>query len=99
MESWQDYLYRWDDTKEEINKVKHGISFKEAMTVFDDDDALYKPDPDHSDYEERFIIIGYSVRSRLLVVCHCYKESDTIVRIFSARKANKHEEKEYGGRL
>jgi len=99
LHEWKDYFYSWDDTKNEINKRKHGVDFKDAMTVFDDDDALYKPDPDHSNEEERFIIIGYSKQERLLVVCHCYRENDAIVRIFSARKATSEESKEYGGRI
>jgi len=68
------------------------------MTVFDDDDALYKTDPDHSDDEERFVIIGYSKQEQLLVVCHCYRDDDMVIRIFSARKANNQEYKEYGGK-
>jgi len=99
LHEWKNYIYSWDNTKDETNKHKHGVSFREAMTVFDDDDALYKPDPDHSIEEERFIIIGYSAKEKLLVVCHCYRDDDMIIRIFSARKANNEEHKEYGGRL
>lgn len=91
--------YEWDENKNRANIAKHGIAFDEAMTVFDDDNALYKSDPDHSDEEERFIILGMSTETNLLVVCHCYKESDTVVRIFSARRATKTEQAEYGGRL
>jgi len=80
-----------------IIKLKHGISFYEAMTVFDDDNALYKPDRSHSDNEDRFIILGFSTNPRLLVVCHCYKESETVIRIISARKATSTEREQYGG--
>lgn len=96
---WNDYIYSWDNAKDEINQKKHGIEFREAMTVFDDDNALYKSDPDHSIDEDRFIIIGYSKTQKLLVVCHCYREWDAIIRIFSARKASNEEKKDYGGRL
>jgi len=67
------------------------------MTVFDDDNALYKPDISHSQSEDRFIILGFSVNPRLLVVCHCYRESDTVIRIISARKATNAEREQYGG--
>jgi len=96
---WNNYLYCWDNAKDAINQKKHGIEFIEAMTVFDDDNALYKPDPDHSIDEDRFIIIGYSKDDNLLVVCHCYREGDTVIRIFSAREANNKERRDYGGRL
>jgi len=91
--------YQWDPDKEAINIQKHGISFIEAETVFDDVNALYKPDIDHSYDEERFIIIGYSSELRLLIVCHCYRENDAIVRIISARKATNFERNEYEGKL
>ena len=94
-----DVLFEWDEEKNRINKQKHGVSFDEAMTVFDDDNALYKPDVDHSQEEERFIILGVSKNTRVLVVCHCYRESETIVRIFSARKATNPEKEQYGGAL
>ena len=87
--------YIWDPDKDAINIKKHGVSFAEAETVFDDVNALYKPDIEHSINEERFIIIGYSSELRLLIVCHCYKENDEIVRIISARKASNSERKEY----
>ena len=91
--------FTWDENKYKSNKRKHGITFEEAATVFDDIDALYDSDPDHSDYEDRFIILGYSERERLLLVCHCYRENDEIVRIISARKATSEEHKRYGGRI
>jgi uncharacterized DUF497 family protein len=92
-----DDSFEWDENKNIANTRKHGISFEEAMTVFDDDNALYKPDPDHSQGEDRFIILGFSVSLRLLVVCHCYRGSDEVIRIISARKATKSERAQYGG--
>ena len=90
-------LFDWDDNKNLANINKHGISFQEAATVFSDTNAIEADDDDHSQVEERFIIIGRSRRLRLMVVCHCYRESDTVIRIISARKANKEETKMYGG--
>ncbi len=87
--------FEWDDNKNEINKRKHKISFEEAQTVFYDDDALLIDDPEHSRDEERFIILGLSKRANLLVVCHCLRESETVIRIISARKATKTEAKQY----
>ena len=91
-------FFDWDENKNRANIQKHGVSFVEAMTVFDDDDAMYKPDAEHSQDEDRFVILGLSKNTRLLVVCHCYRESETIVRIISARKAAKSESEQYGGR-
>lgn len=89
--------FEWDDNKNEINKKKHKISFEEARTVFYDDAALVIDDPEHSEDEDRFIILGLSKRANLLVVCHCYRESDTVIRIISARKATKTESQYYRG--
>ena len=89
--------FEWDDNKNEINKKKHIISFEEARTVFYDDAALVIDDPEHSEDEDRFIILGLSKRANLLVVCHCYRESDTVIRIISARKATKTESQYYRG--
>ncbi|MCL2627177.1 MAG: BrnT family toxin [Oscillospiraceae bacterium] len=89
--------FSWDENKEISNEKKHGVSFTEASTVFKDLNALVKRDIDHSDNEDRFIIIGLSAQSNLLVVCHCYRESDTIIRIISARKATKNESADYRG--
>lgn len=88
-------LFEWDENKNDINKVKHNISFEEAKTVFYDDNALIIDDPDHSEQEERFIILGTSYKANLLVVCHCYRQSETVIRIISARKATKLETKKY----
>jgi len=94
---YKDSSFDWDENKNLANIQKHGISFYEAMTVFDDDNALYKPDKSHSNYEDRFIILGFSINPRLLVVCHCYRESETVIRIISARKATSAEREQYGG--
>ena len=83
--------YEWDTSKNNANRKKHGISFEEAVSVFDDPRALVIPDPDHSQDEERFVILGMSVRLNMLVVCHCYRNNDKIIRIISARKATKTE--------
>jgi hypothetical protein len=90
--------FEWDENKNEINKSKHDISFEEAKTVFYDEDALVIDDPEHSEHEERFIILGFSMKANLLVVCHCYRESDMVIRIISARKATKTEAKFYENR-
>lgn len=87
--------FEWDNNKNEINKKKHKISFEEARTVFYDPEALVINDPEHSDQEDRFIILGLSKKTNLLVVCHCYRESDSIIRIISARKATATETKYY----
>ena len=88
----------WDENKAEINLRKHGISFQEASTVFDDYDALQIYDPDHSEEEDRFIMLGMSSALRILVVCHCYRENDEQIRIISARKATRNETATYNGR-
>lgn len=87
--------FEWDENKNLINKIKHGISFEEAKSVFEDVEALVIDDPDHSQYEERFIILGFSSSANLLVVCHCYRFYDEVIRIISARKATKNESKQY----
>ncbi|MBO4931176.1 MAG: BrnT family toxin [Clostridia bacterium] len=87
--------FEWDENKNTINKAKHKVSFEEAQSVFYDPDALLIADPDHSIYEERFIILGVSEKSNLLVVCHCYRQSETVIRIISARPATKRESNQY----
>lgn len=87
--------FEWDENKNSINKTKHNVSFEEASTVFYDEYALVIDDPEHSDDEDRFIIMGFSNRAKLLVVCHCYRQTDEIIRIFSARKATKTESQFY----
>jgi len=85
----------WDEKKNRANRRKHGVSFEEAQTVFTDERAIRYFDPDHSTDEDRFIMLGLSYRLRTLVVCHCYRESDSIIRIISARKANRKEAESY----
>lgn len=89
--------FDWDESKAAANEKKHGVSFEEARTVFYDCNALLipDPDPDHSDDEDRFVLLGVSQAVRLLVVCHCYRESDSLVRIISCRKAVKKESAAY----
>ena len=88
--------FEWDERKNKLNITKHHVSFDEARTVFSDTNARIIDDPDHSDEENRFIILGLSQQLRLLVVCHCYRTPEEAIRIISARKATKREEKNYG---
>ncbi len=90
----KDLYLEWDDHKSIENQRKHGVSFEEAHTVFYDDHAREFFDPDHSEDEDRFIVLGVSVHLRVLVVCHCHRRGKSI-RIISARKADKREEKDY----
>lgn len=87
--------FLWDPQKDQTNRNKHHIPFEEAKSVFFDDNARVIHDPDHSITEERFIILGMSITLRLLIVIHCYLEDESIIRIISARKANKKEQKQY----
>jgi len=79
--------FEWDENKSSSNLTKHGISFDEAKSVFHDDRAKLIADPDHSENEDRFILLGLSSNLRLLVVCHCYRTENNVIRIISARKA------------
>ena len=88
----------WDKNKNEENIKKHKVSFEEAETVFYDPNGKIIHDPDHSDEEERFIILGLSKLLKLLVVCHCYRENNATIRIITARKATKNETKNYRGK-
>ncbi|WP_428633473.1 BrnT family toxin [Sedimenticola sp.] len=92
----ESFKLRIGPKKDASNRRKHGISFEEAKTVFTDEFARLIADPDHSEEEDRFILLGTSIHSRLLVVCHCVRENDSI-RIISARKADKRERKVYEG--
>ena len=87
--------FEWDDKKEKANIKRHGVSFDEARTVFYDENAIQFFDPDHSEDEDRFLMLGISIKHQTLVVCHCFRESETVVRIISARKADRTEEHEY----
>ena len=89
----------WDERKSAANLKKHGVSFEEAKTVFYDENALLISDPEHSQSEDRFLMLGYSWQGRTLVVAHCYREDDTVIRIISARKAERDEQRQYLERL
>ncbi len=85
----------WDEKKSQENKRKHKVSFEEARTVFLDEGAIRFFDPDHSEDEDRFLMLGMSFTLRVLVVSHCYRENDSVIRIISARKADKKEQSSY----
>ena len=87
--------FSWDERKNEFNKKKHGVSFDEAKTVFFDENAIRYFDPDHSDDEDRFLMVGVSQRLRIVIVCHCFRGQDSVIRIISARKATKGEGDNY----
>jgi uncharacterized DUF497 family protein len=91
--------FDWDETKNISNIKKHKISFEEAKTAFYDPNARIIADPEHSDTEDRFILLGLSQSLKLLVVCHCYKSKDEVIRIISARRATNTESSNYGGKL
>ena len=98
MVGYNDMLFDWDEKKAKSNEKKHGITFLEAITAFGDGNAVIISDETHSGDEDRFILLGMSKETNLLMVCHCYRDEDDIVRLISARKANRHESKDYGGR-
>lgn len=87
-------MFEWDQAKAETNAHKHGVTFEEASTVFFDTYALVIDDPDHSEQESRFVIIGLALFAQVLVVCHCWRE-EARIRIISARKATRHEDEQY----
>ena len=89
----------WDSKKAISNLKKHGVSFEEASTVFFDENARLIHDPGHSAQEDRFVLLGLSCKLRLLVVCHCYRGKERIIRIISARKAVRSEVKHYEGEI
>ena len=86
-----DLRFEWDTSKASSNRKRHGVSFEEAQSVFLDDNALLIDDPDHSVQEVRFILLGISSRLRTLVVCHCTRQQGNVIRIISARKADRSE--------
>lgn len=90
-----DLQFDWDPAKNTINVRKHKVDFEEAATVFMDENALLIGDPDHSDSEDRFILLGMSASLRVLLVCHCYKPRIGLVRLISARKADPRERLDY----
>lgn len=87
--------FEWDENKNSINKRKHHLSFEEAKTVFYDVNAILFDDPDHSIYEERFLILGYTNKNKICIVSHCLREDGGVIRIISARPASKRERKYY----
>ena len=91
--------FEWDSTKESTNIKKHGISFEEASSVFYDDFAVQFYDESHSELEEdRFLMLGVSNKAKMLMVCYCERQSGNRLRIISARKATKNEQKFYRGK-
>jgi len=90
--------FEWDERKNRANQRKHGISFEEAQTVFYDDWAIQVGDEDPDEPEDRFVMLGMSAAAKTLVVCHCYREEDSVIRIISARRANKSEREDYRSR-
>ena len=90
-----DLTFEWNDRKAADNLRKHGVSFEEAKSAFLDENARLIADPEHSDDEDRFVLLGLSVQLRLLVVVHCYREKDAVIRLISARKADKSEGRLY----
>jgi len=87
--------FSWNEQKAKNNIIKHKISFEEAKTAFDDDFGRVIYDPDHSNDEDRFILLGMSCSMKVLIVCHCYRQNDEEIRLISARKATKNETKQY----
>ncbi|WP_044206267.1 BrnT family toxin [Coleofasciculus chthonoplastes] len=90
-------IFEWDNEKNRINQEKHKVSFEEAKSVFYDDNAIQFWDEEHSDIEDRFLLLGRSYRMRILLIVHCYREQESVIRIISARKATKNESKFYRG--
>lgn len=88
-------VFEWDPAKNKRNQKKHHVSFEEAKTVFFDEGAIVAPDPDHSGEEDRFLIIGFSLQLRVLLVCCCERHEGEVIRIISARKATKEERYQY----
>jgi uncharacterized DUF497 family protein len=90
-----DIKFEWDAKKASANLKKHRVSFDEARTVFFDENAKLIDDPDHSENEERFVLLGLSSSLKVVLVCHCYREQGNVIRIISARKASAYESKQY----
>jgi uncharacterized DUF497 family protein len=90
--------FEWDERKSAANKKKYGVSFEEAQSVFFDESAIEYDDPEHFDDKDRFILVGKSYLLRVLVVCHCFRRSASVIRIISARKATRRERRERGER-
>ncbi len=93
-----DLRFEWDPRKAAANRRKHGVSFTEAESVFADEHALLLDDPEHSQTEDRFVLLGLSSTLRVLVVVHCYRASEAVIRLISARRANGDERRQYDER-
>ena len=87
--------FEWDPKKAQTNLRKHRVSFDDAQSVFSDEYALLIDDPDHSEEEDRFVLLGLSQSLRLLVVVHCYRAAGRVIRLISARKADADEQSIY----
>lgn len=87
--------FTWDPKKAKSNLKKHGVAFEEAQTVFYDEHAVEFYDDEHSEWEDRFLLLGLSSGMRLLLVCHCFREAEGLIRIVSARKATATESAHY----
>ena len=87
--------FEWDKRKAAASLRKHGVSFEEARSVFFDEQARLIDDPDHSEEEDRFVLLGLSGALRLLLICHCYRSEGEVIRIISARRATRMEAKFY----
>jgi uncharacterized DUF497 family protein len=90
--------FQWNPSKNRANEKKHGVSFTEAESAFSDEHGLFMADPDHSEDEDRFVLIGMSASLRVLVVCHCYRKAETVIHIISARMATRAEQRQYSQR-
>ena len=90
--------FEWDRRKADVNARKHGVTFEQAQTAFFDEHGLIISDPEHSAAEERFILLGATTASKLVVVCHCYRDDEDVIRLISARKATRAERANYRAR-
>lgn len=88
--------FSWDERKKRENQRKHGVTFEEAATAFSDENARLKHDPEHSQKEDRHILLGFSSKLRLIVISHTYRQDEREIRIISARRATPNERKQYG---
>jgi len=91
----KDIKFEWDPAKNKSNLAKHNVSFEEAQSVFYDENAIEYYDQEHSNTEDRFVLVGTSYKLRTLLICHCIKNNDSTIRIISARKATKNEKRQY----
>ena len=91
----EELRFEWDAAKAEANLAKHGVSLDEAASVFYDEWAVEFYDDEHSEWEDRFLLLGLSGSLRLLLVCHCHRAGEPVIRIISARKATRNEAKHY----